>query len=95
MSVLECARIHDVVYTRENLVPFVFVLTHRHGVVFRQGGACGHHCFFPVDPRRDERGQAARHVLALLAERVECLYGAFCLAAYLGADVPAAEAFVA
>ncbi len=71
-----------------HLVPFAFVLVGRHGVLGVRNG------LLAVDPGRDEGGQPARNLLALLAHRVEGPDGTPSRAADLAADIPSAETAV-
>ena len=78
----------------EDLVPLLFVLFHRNGVLAGEFAARGHDGLFAVDPRGDEDRQPARNALALHAHFAEGVDGAFRRAGNLAAQVPAAEAVV-
>ena len=94
MPVLEGAGIYHVVYAVEDFVPLALVLVHRHGIGLGQLAAACHDGLLAVNPRRDERGQSAGNVLALLAHGMEGIDGPLGGTAYLAADVPSAEALV-
>ena len=94
MPVLKCTGVDHVVYAVEYLVPFALVLLDRHGLLLGQFAAAGHHGLLAVDPRRYERRQSARHLLALLAQGMERPDGSFGGAADFTAQIPAAETLV-